>query len=133
MEGHGVLATQGDGVPTVSQSIHTLWNNSGHLQYVVSILRLRLEREVRRVLVWGVVPQRELHSATVDTRALTVRASEIVHPGDASEELALNGRRALRGAVGLVQEDRVTGVTVILELRNTGHQREREIKSTSSG
>lgn len=76
-----------------------------HVQLVVPILRLRLEREVRRILVRGVVPQGKLDRTAVHTRVFAVVARVVGEPGDTTEELPVDGCRALRVTVGLVEED----------------------------
>ncbi len=92
-------------------------SSRGYLQLVVSVLRLRFESEVRGILVRRVVPKSELDGAAVDTRALAVRASKAINPGNTAEELALDSGRTLRGAVSLVQEDWVSRAAVVGHLQ----------------
>lgn len=85
---------------------------------MVSVCLLSLEREVGGVLVRGVVPQRELHGATVNTGALAVVTSEAINPGDTAQELTLDGTGALRVGMVFVQEDWVSGSTPVGHLRS---------------
>jgi hypothetical protein len=82
-------------------------------QHVVAFCRVGLEGEVGGILVRRVVPQRELDGTAVDAGAQAVRAGEPLEPGDAAEQLALDGGRALGIAVRLVQEDRGARFAVV--------------------
>lgn len=84
---------------------------------MVSVRRLRLESEIRGVLVRGVVPKSELDGAAVDTRAFAICACKTINPGNTAEKLALDSGRALRGAVSLVQEDWVARAAVVGHLQ----------------
>lgn len=83
---------------------------------MVTVLGLGLEREVRSVLVRGVVPQGELDCSAVHARILAVGPVEASEPGNAAQELTLDGGRALRSTVGLVKEDGAAGATVVAHL-----------------
>jgi hypothetical protein len=82
-------------------------------QYVVAFRRVGFEGEVGSILVGCIVPQRELDSTAVDAGTQAVRAGEPLEPGDAAEQLTLDGGRTLGIAVRLVQEDRVTRFAVV--------------------
>lgn len=77
------------------------------------MVTLRLEREVRRVLVWRIVPQRKFNDTAVDARAQAVSTGESIEPGDTAEELTVDSGWTLRGTVGLIQEDWASGTTIV--------------------
>lgn len=83
------------------------------------MVALRLEREVRGVLEWVVVPERELDNATVNTRTLAVCACETVEPCNATKKLAFNSSWALWSTVGFVEEDRTAGCAFVGHLCRT--------------
>lgn len=95
-----------------SSCISTGWKEQ-YAQLVVSVRRLSLKGEIRRVLVGGVVPQGELDSTAINTRVLAVGTSEAGEPGNSSKKLTVDGSRALRGTVSLVEEDGATGATSV--------------------
>ena len=81
---------------------------------MVTIRCLSLKIESRHV--GAIVRQSELESATVDTRVFAAVSCEVLEPGDAAENWALNSRRALRGALTLVEEYGGSGSAIVDEL-----------------
>jgi hypothetical protein len=88
---------------------------------MVTVLRLRLEGEVRRVLVRGVIPERELDGTTVNTRVLAVGSRKASEPSNTAEELTLDGGRTLGVTIRLVQKDGTAGATVVSHLLRTSY------------
>lgn len=80
---------------------------------MVTFRRVGLKGEVGSVLVGCVVPQGELNCTTVDTRAQAVGTGESVEPGNSTKELTLDGTRAPRVGVALVQEYWVSRATAV--------------------
>lgn len=79
----------------------------------MTVGRLGLEGKVRSILVRGIVTESELYRTAIHAVPLAVCAREAVKPSNATEELTLDGGRALRVAVCFVEEDGVTGLAVV--------------------
>ena len=79
----------------------------------MAVLRLRLEGEVRRVLVGCVASQSELDGTTVNARAQAVRTTEAIKPGDTAKEMALDGSGTLGSRIGFIEKDWSARATVV--------------------